>query len=192
QLEATLVDGRSPSLEHAARLREVSALFARELLRAGSAELALARAALELEHQDATATSLLTVGDLFRRARSWEQLERTAARLVAAFPARPEGFIMAADALSARWRFAEALPHLERARAADRYHGFEWVTAAMLGRAQLMTGDLENGRNNLRRSLALRPNQPQLEALLAASPDELRQIAGRYPTPADARHSRRS
>jgi spermidine synthase len=168
-LRETLVDGRSPLLEHALELREASARLARAMYGAGRTAEALALARAEAVEQDATPASLLDCREVLWGAKQYALLDALDARLVAQWPDRPEGHYATGQDLFERGRIGEAIVSLERVAAMDAYPGYQPPALALLGRAYLQSGDLEKGRAALRRSIELQPEQPIVRGLLAAA-----------------------
>jgi spermidine synthase len=169
----TLDGGRSPLLEHAMRLRELSAGMALDLARAGRREDALALAKTEIAHADATIESLLTAREALDVLRVEAGIDAVDDRIIGQWPDRPEGNYFSGQKLIRRARFAEAIPRLERAAGMPGYPGYEPLALGALGTALLMNGDIERGRITLRRALELNPRQTDLRKLLVASPETL-------------------
>ena len=183
-LRSSLVDGRSPLLEHSVRLREASALLAKDEALAGHREAAEALAQAELRHPDATVDGLATLREAFVALQDSPSLDALAERLHREWPDRPEGWLFEGADLVEEGRFEEALPLLERASAIEICPGYRPYSLAYLGRALLMTDRIEPGRDALRRSLALLPAQPQIELLLRASPETLAEVRRSFQKPA--------
>lgn len=169
----TLDGGRSPLLEHAMRLRELSAGMALDLAGAGRREDAFALARSEIAHADATIESLLTAREALDVLHVEAGIDAVDGRIIGQWPERPEGPYYSGQKFIRRARFAQAIPHLERAAATRGYPGYEPLALGALGTALLMNGDIERGRTNLRRALELNPRQTDLRKLLVASPETL-------------------
>jgi spermidine synthase len=185
-LADTLVEGRSPLLEHAMRLRELSAGMALDLARAGRRDDAFALARNEIEHADATIESLLTAREAMDALGMEASIDAVDQRLIGQWPQRPEGHYYAGQKYIRRARFAEAIPHLERAAATPGYPGYEPLALGALGMARLMDGDIDEGRSSLRRALDLNPRQTDLRKLLAASPETLAAVRRSFESEAAA------
>jgi tetratricopeptide (TPR) repeat protein len=172
-LRSTLVEGRSPMLEHAARMRHLSARYASDLYEAGRRDEALSLVEAEIERPDADVDALMTIADLLQRTDRQDLRSALAERIVREWPRRPEGHMLQGAQFVDRGRYAEAIPSLETALELDEWEGYAWQCYSLLGRARIATGDFEAGRRDIRRSLELRPDQPGLVALLDASREQL-------------------
>lgn len=175
-LRSTLVAGRSPLLEHSVALRDACARLARDLAKTGRRAEAAGLARAELRDEDATVESLTTLRDAFLELSDTESLEALADRLARQWPDRPEGDLFRGVDLVEDARFAEAVPPLQRAAAIEKCPGYRPYSLSYLGRALLMTGQIEAGREALRRSLLQLPNQPEIAKLLRASPEVLAEV----------------
>lgn len=166
-LRASLVDDRSPSLEHALRTREVSVQRAWDHLQAREHDKARALALQEQSHPDATVETLVSAQGVLRALGEHQAVDAINTRMQQQWPERPEGYLWTGDALFERGLYAQAIPHLQRGIAADHLRGFAINALSLLGRAYANTGQLAEGRRFARQSLALDGNQPVLKALLA-------------------------
>jgi spermidine synthase len=166
QLRATLTGGKSPSLEHALRLREISVQRAWEHQRYNDQNQARTLALEESVHPDATLETLVSAQEVLRKVGERAAVDAVNDRMKRQWPDRPEGYLWTGDALFFREQYAEAIPELERGIAADHLRGFAINALALLGRAYAMTGRMEEGRRFARQSLALDDNQPILKQLV--------------------------
>jgi len=176
-----VLGGASPgpsaaSAEYRKLLREASAQHALSELQAGRPDKALVLARAEVASRDATLESLVRAGSVLQLLGDWPTVDRAHESLRLRWPAKPEGWLWTGEALVVRARFEEAIPYLRRAAVLDRFQGHAALIAGLLGRALLMTGAIEEGRNELRRSVALWSKQPEVERLLAASPETLLEL----------------
>jgi spermidine synthase len=167
-LEATLVGGRSPFLEHSVALREASANLAGQLLRDGDRPAALERLRVESAHPEATLDSLVRSWEVALEADERATLETIEGRLRERWPARPEGYLYAAHRLVSEDRFEEALAHAMRAAQMTEYPGYVPKALGLAGRARIGLGDGAGGLALVQQSLALNPDQQDLQELRRA------------------------
>ncbi len=164
-LEATLVAGRSPFLEHAVALREASANLAGQLLKEGRREAAVERVRQEATYPEATPDSLSRAWEVALEADERAVLETIESRLRERWPDRPEGHLYAAHRLVAEDRFEESFAHAMRAAQMSDYPGYVPKALGLGGRARIGLGDLAGGLALVQQALALNPDQPDLQEL---------------------------
>jgi spermidine synthase len=172
-LRAGLHDGAMVLGEQRMAVREASAELAMQLWRAGSGWKAVLLARTEAQNPDATIESLLIAEEVLHDEGDWPAVAAVTTRLQRQWPNRPEGYLWAGDALVRQARFDEAVPVLERAAALDPFRGYAISLMRALGRAYLMTGQIEKGRVVLTDLLARDPSQQDMRPLLSATPAQL-------------------
>jgi tetratricopeptide (TPR) repeat protein len=179
-LSAEPLTGRGRTLTLAGRRAEAQQAFGAALVLApddadalaGLADLAIergdmaeARARLEtlrtLERADPAAT--LKLGVLLVREGDLERAIALFREVVVGQPANVEAVIDLGGALAKAGRAPEAIPYFERATAADARNVVVWNSLAM---ARLESGNRAGAIDALRRSLQVKPGQPDIAALL--------------------------
>lgn len=167
-LEATLVAGRSPLLEHGIVLREASANEAEQLLKLGRRSDAVARVRQEALHADATVESLVEAWEVASQADEPALEASIEGRLRERWPDRPEGYYYAAYRLLAEDRFQDVFALATRAAQMTDYPGYAPMALGLAGRARFALGDRAGGLALVDQALALKPDQPDLVELKRA------------------------
>jgi hypothetical protein len=167
-LEATLVGGRSPFLEHSVVLREASAKQAEQLLKLGHRPEAIALARQEALHADATVESLVESWQVASQADEPALQASIEDRLRQSWPDRPEGYYYSAYRLVAEDRFEDVLANAMRAAQMSDYPGYVPMALGLAGRARIGLGDRAGGGALVEQALRLKPDQPDLIELRRA------------------------
>ena len=94
-------------------------------------------------------------------------MEGVERRLREKWPDRPEGYVHAAHRLVGDDRCEEAFTLAMQSLRMEDYPGYIPLALGVAGRARLCLGDAANGLTLVRDSLALEPDQPDLNELMA-------------------------
>lgn len=180
RLREGLYDGQAVLTEQAMAMREASAELAMQLWRAGAGCKAVALARAEADNPGANIESLALAEEVFHSDGDWAAVKTVTARMMREWPDRPEGYLWAGDALVRQARFEDAVPFLERATVLDPFGGYAISSLRALGRAYVMSGQIDKGRAAVADLLARDASQKDMASLLSATAAEIAGMRREY------------